>query len=78
MFYNSNLPAPLCGKVLHSLCFSFGYLFLEQHCWTQKQKEGTVLWVEDVQCAVRQVADEIHDAKVGMLFQSQYVHGCEC
>lgn len=53
------------------------YVFLHQHCWTQKQKEGTVLWLEDVQSAVKQASDEVHDAKVGMLLQSEYVLVCE-
>jgi hypothetical protein len=59
-------------------CLSFWYLFLEQHHWTQKRKEGTVLWLEDVQSAVKQASEEIHDAKVGMLLQSQYLPVCEC
>jgi len=45
------------------------HVFLQQHCWTQKQKEGTVLWLEDVHSAVKQASDEVHDAKVGMLLQ---------
>jgi hypothetical protein len=64
--------------MLLSLPFSFGYLFLEQHHWTQKRKEGAVLWLEDVQSAVKQVSDEIRDAKVGMSLQSQYLHVCGC
>jgi len=32
-----------------------------------------VLWLEDVQSAVKQVSDEVHDAKVGMSLQSQYL-----
>jgi hypothetical protein len=63
--------------VLLSCCLIFVHVLLQQHCWSQKQKEGTVLWLEDVQSAVKQASDEVHDAKVGMLLQSQYLLVCE-
>lgn len=53
------------------------HVFLQQHCWSQKQKEGTVLWLEDVQSAVKKASDEVHDAKVGMLLQSECLLVCE-
>lgn len=53
------------------------HVLFQQHCWTQKQKEGTVLWLEDVQSAVKQASDEVRDAKVGMLLQSEYLLVCE-
>jgi hypothetical protein len=62
---------------LLSYPFIVVHVFLQQHSWTQKQKEGTVLWLEDVQSAVKQASDEVHDAKVGMLLQSEYLLVCE-
>lgn len=53
------------------------HVLFQQHCWTQKQKEGTVLWLEDVQSAVKQASDEVRDAEVGMLLQSEYLLVCE-
>ncbi|XP_069669169.1 ras GTPase-activating-like protein IQGAP1 isoform X2 [Periplaneta americana] len=39
------------------------YLKLLYKCWTKRQKEGRVLWLEDVQSVVKLAVDEINDAK---------------